>query len=260
MLAHNPDMAKTSFKYFTERAEKKIAKSPNDPKKLIAGCKSLTQLGFGFTMEEADRLVMEDYKGGKALYVSANEAFSKAVSFGDRALEIKYPGYLAWVKGESNKSPKFVEEDIHYLFWTAGAYGGAIKSSRGNPKWVILLPRVGKLLESALALNPDWNKGALYSGMISYTMTRHDAPPNKIEIAASYFEKAVDASNGLDLGPYIAMAESVCIPTQNKNEFTNLLYKALNIDINSDPDLRLTNQINLNRTQWLLDNIDEFFY
>ena len=56
------------------------------------------------------------------------------------------------------------------------------------------------------------------------------------------------------------MAESVCIPTQNKNEFTNLLYKALNIDINSVPDLRLTNQINRNRTQWLLDNIDEYFY
>ena len=133
-------MAKTSFKYFTERAEKKIAKSPNDPKKLIAGCKSLTQFSFGFTMEEADRLFMEDYKRGKALYVSANEAFSKAVSYGDRALEIKYPGYLAWVKRESNISPKFVDEDIHYLFWTAGAYGGAIKSSRGNPEWVILLP------------------------------------------------------------------------------------------------------------------------
>lgn len=96
--------------------------------------------------------------------------------------------------------------------------------------------------------------------MISYTMIRHDAPLDKTEIATSYFEKAVDASNGLDLGPYVAMAESVCIRTQNKNEFTNLLYKALNIDINSDPDLRLTNQINRNRTQWLLDNIDEFFY
>ena len=56
------------------------------------------------------------------------------------------------------------------------------------------------------------------------------------------------------------MAESVCITEQDKNNFTNLLYQALSIDINVDPDLRLTNYINQNRAHWLLDNIDEFFY
>ena len=56
------------------------------------------------------------------------------------------------------------------------------------------------------------------------------------------------------------MAESVSIPNQDRNEFTNLLYKAINIDINADPDLRLANIINKKRAEWLLDNIDEFFY
>ena len=28
----------------------------------------------------------------------------------------------------------------------------------------------------------------------------------------------------------------------------------------ADPDLALANQINRNRAQWLMDNIDEFFY
>ncbi|MBU78157.1 MAG: hypothetical protein CMG28_01860, partial [Candidatus Marinimicrobia bacterium] len=65
---------------------------------------------------------------------------------------------------------------------------------------------------------------------------------------------------GLDIGTYVNMAESVSIPTQNKNQFTNLLYKALNIDIKENTDLVLTNQINRNRAQWLLDNIDEYFY
>ena len=60
--------------------------------------------------------------------------------------------------------------------------------------------------------------------MISYTMIRHDAPADKVELAEFYFNKAVEASNGLNLGPYVVMAESVCIPTQNKNEFTNLLH------------------------------------
>ena len=79
-------------------------------------------------------------------------------------------------------------------------------------------------------------------------------------MAEEYFKKAIEASNGLDLGPYVTMAESVCITKQDKNNFTNLLYQALSIDINGDPDLRLTNYINQNRAQWLLDNINEFFY
>jgi len=39
-----------------------------------------------------------------------------------------------------------------------------------------------------------------------------------------------------------------------------MLYKALNIDIHKNPDLSLTNYINRKRANWLLDNIDEFFY
>ncbi|MDP6338962.1 MAG: TRAP transporter TatT component family protein [Candidatus Marinimicrobia bacterium] len=260
VLEHKPELAKSTYRYFADRSEKLIAISPENPERLIDGCETLTKYAFGFTMEEADRLVMEDYKGGKLLHEKANQTFAKAVAYGDRALSIKYPTYYDWLLGRVVAMPEFDPADTPYLFWTAGAYGGAIKSSGGNPEWVILLPRVGRLLEAGLSVDPNWNKGALYSAMISYTISRHDAPKNKAEIARDYFEKAVKSSNGQDLGPYVTMAESVSIATQNKNEFTNLLYKALNIDIKADPDLRLTNHINRNRAQWLLDNIDEFFY
>ena len=44
---------------------------------------------------------------------------------------------------------------------------------------------------------------------------------------------------------------------EDKKEFTNMLYKALNIDIHANPELSLTNYINQKRANWLLDNIDE---
>ena len=113
-------------------------------------------------------------------------------------MTLKIDQYQNWISGKSDKQVKFEEVDIPKLFWTAAAYGGAIKSSRGNPEWVILLPRIGYLLEAALAIDPEWNKGALYSAMISYTISRHDAPVNKEAIARDYFEKAVKSSNGLD--------------------------------------------------------------
>ncbi|MBC8344927.1 MAG: hypothetical protein ISR82_02355 [Candidatus Marinimicrobia bacterium] len=260
ILQQKPEWAKGGYHYYVGRIENKLSKNQEDPELLQKGCQALTQYTFGFIMEEADRLIMTDYNDGKILYVEANKYFSQAVEYGNQSLSITYGEYDSWISNQSNQMPKFDKSDIPKLYWTAAAYGGAIKSSRANPEWVVLLPRVGSLLETALSIDPDWNKGALYSAMISFTMNRHDPPDDKEIIAKEYFEKAVTASKGHDLGPYVTMAESVAIKTQNRNEFTNLLYKALNIDMKEDKDISLANQINRNRAQWLLDNIDEFFY
>lgn len=260
ILQQKPEWAKGGYHYYVGKIEKRLLKSPNDPVLLQKGCEALTQYTFGFIMEEADRLMTIDYNGGKELYSQANEHFNQAVQYGNKSLMLKFEKYDGWISNQSDLTPKFTDEDVPKLFWTAAAYGGAIKSSRGNPEWVILLPRVGQLLETALTIDSNWNKGAIYSAMISYTMSRPDPPNKKESIAEDFFKKAVIASNGLDLGPYVTLAESVMIPIQNRNEFTNLLYKALNIDMKADPDLALANQINRNRAQWLMDNIDEFFY
>jgi len=260
ILKFNPEFAKSTYKYIAEKSEKAIINSPNDEKKLLKACENLTKFSFGFTLEEADRKVMIDYKNGKFLYKEAHEKFVRAVDYGERALAVKFDNYMDWIKNNTSKSPNFTTLDLSYLYWTAGAYGGAIKSSQGDPEWIVKLPRLGKLLEMGLSLDSEWNKGAFYSAMISYTMIRHDSPSNKEAVAREYFNKAVKVSNDFDLSPYLTFAESVSITTQNKNEFTNLLYKALNIDINTDPDLRLTNYINRNRAIWLLDNINEYFY
>ena len=260
ILQQKPEWAKGGYHYYVGRIEKSLLKRPNDPVLLQKGCEALTLYTFGFIMEEADRLMRIDYNGGKELYSQANEHFNQAIQYGNKSLMLKFEKYNGWISNQFDLTPKFNDEDVPNLFWTAAAYGGAIKSSRGNPEWVILLPRVGQLLETALTIDSNWNKGAIYSAMISYTMSRPDPPNKKESIAEDFFKKAVIASNGLDLGPYVTLAESVMIPTQNRNEFTNLLYKALNIDMKADPDLALANQINRNRAQWLMDNIDEFFY
>ena len=80
------------------------------------------------------------------------------------------------------------------------------------------------------------------------------------KISKNLFNSAVDASQGLDMGPYLTYAESVSKVRQDKEEFIELLNKALKIDILSAKDFQLTNTISRNRAEWLLENIDEFFY
>ena len=79
-------------------------------------------------------------------------------------------------------------------------------------------------------------------------------------VSKKLFDAAVEFSDGLDMGPYLTYAESVSKVRQNKDEFIRLLNEALKIQISSENNYQLTNTISKNRAEWLLDNIDEFFY
>jgi predicted anti-sigma-YlaC factor YlaD len=63
----------------------------------------------------------------------------------------------------------------------------------------------------------------------------------------------------MQAAPYVALAESVAITEQNRSEFTSLLNHALEIDVDTHTDWRLTNLIMQQRAQWLLARSDEFF-
>ena len=86
------------------------------------------------------------------------------------------------------------------------------------------------------------------------------SPSEADSVSKNLFNQAVVASKGKDMGPYITYAESVSKTRQRKDEFVLLLNEALKIKINSSKEFQLTNTIGKNRAEWLLDNIDEFFY
>jgi hypothetical protein len=111
-----------------------------------------------------------------------------------------------------------------------------------------------------MELEESWNSGALYSAMISFTMSRPDAVVDREQIARDYFNKAVEASAGEDCSIYVRFAESVCIKNQNKDEFIEKLNFVLNFDIENAKELRLTNTMAQSRAKWLMDRIDELFY
>ena len=58
----------------------------------------------------------------------------------------------------------------------------------------------------------------------------------------------------------MAYAESVSIKNQDKNEFIQLLNKAVAITPTDDEEINLQNIIARNRAKWLLLRTDELFY
>lgn len=256
IYVHQPNIAESYFSNKAQKAKRSAEKNPQNPNTLIAACSLMTMYHYGFTMEAADRIIEDNYALGKETFETAHLGFISAYDFGEAALRIKYPEFSEWINGVPSESLDFKTEDVPVLYWTGAALGGAISSSRGDPKWVIRLPIVGKLFESALKINPTWNRGSLYSAMISYTMSRSDLDLEANEIAADYLQKANIASGGFHGGAELSFAETVLVKTQNKEAFMEKVQAVLNHQSKED----VADIIVAERAQWLLSRTGDLFY
>ncbi|MBU0528949.1 TRAP transporter TatT component family protein [bacterium] len=256
----DPQLVKESFPFNLKIIEILLDQGPDDREMLLTALSSFTMYSYGFVIEDAEKLSLKDYAAGNELYNRANKLFNRAFHYGLHGMELKYPEFNNWLAKRDIEHNPFEKEDISYLYWLSAAIGGSISSSHGNPVFVVDLPKVGWLLEKSMEIEESWNSGALYSAMISFTMSRPDVVANREQVALDYFNKAVQASSGEDCSVYVRYAESVCIKNQNKDEFIEKLNFVLNFDIERAKELRLTNTMAQSRAKWLMERIDELFY
>ena len=254
-LLEQPKLVSVYFERKIEKLEK--TKSPDlDSKRLLMRTK--IEYGFGIIMEQASRLIDEDYSQAMAKYKQANKIFAEARDSGISIISKKYPNFKKWLNKEA--SIDFNADDISDIYWLAASIGGCISSSRGNPFELINLPNVGRLLRTGIDINPEWENGSFYSAMISFTTTRSDL--NEIMLRDSvdyYFDKAVLFSDGKDAGPYLTYAESIHKPFQERKNFVDKLNYVINMENKPNNEFELTNLLAKSRAKWLLARTDEYF-
>ncbi len=61
----------------------------------------------------------------------------------------------------------------------------------------------------------------------------------------------------MQAAPYVALAEAVALPRQDRAQFKRLLEQALAVDVDARPQYRLANLIMQRRARWLLSRTDE---
>ena len=254
-LLDQPQLLSVYFDRKIKNLEKNDMPTIDDQRDLI---RTKVEYGFGVIMEQADRLIDMDYYSAIDKYKEANIVFKEARDLGILVLNKKYPSFDDWLRNEAKI--KFIKNDVIDLYWLAAAYGGTIGSSRGNPFELIHLPSVGRLLRKCIELDPEWNNGAIYSAMMSFTATRSDLSEVMLRDSVDfYFDKAISYSDSLDAGPFITYAESVHKPYQERKEFVDKLNYVLDMKIKSRSDYELPNLIAKNRAEWLLSKTEEYF-
>jgi len=174
-----------------------------------------------------------------------------------RGLEKSYPGIAERLLREPDQAVTSVRKsrDVPLLYWSAASLGLAISASRKDASMLARLPEVEACVERGLQLDEDWDEGALHA----FEVTLAGATPGDpdLEQIEGHYDRALEMSQGARAGLYVAYAESVHIPQQDRAGFQAALEKALAIDPDEYEDIRLMNLVAQRRAEWLLGRVDD---
>ena len=237
--------------------ESLLAESPKQRGLLQASCQGFTTYAYLYVQQEADRVLDKDLAEGERLRTRARRLFLRAHRYGFRGLETAAPG----ISGRMTTDPKGAvaafrkKTDAPLLYWNAAALGLAISASKSDAAMLARLPEVDALVDRALELDETWGGGTLHE----FQVTLAGAKPGRTDYdrIQKHYTRALELSKGRHAGLFVAWAESVSVPKQDRAGFRASLEKALAIDPDQYPESRLPNLAAQRRARWLLERMDD---
>jgi predicted anti-sigma-YlaC factor YlaD len=220
--------------------ESLLAEVPQHRGLLLAAARGFTQYAYVYVQSPAEELLERDVAAGYAQLARARALYQRARDYGLRGLR-RDGG------------------DVALLYWTGLAWAAAISLSKDDPAALAGLPEVEKLIRRAQSLDADFDHGALRTFLIGYEMSRPNPAADAEARARAHFARAVELSGGLQAGPYVSLAESVCVEKRRRREFELMLRKALAVEPGARPEWRLANLVMQRRARRLLARAEEFF-
>lgn len=255
----DPELVRDALPFALKTIEGLLAEMPDHRQLLLSACSGFVGYANAFVQVEAEQLEEIDYRESERQYARALALYLRGRDYCFRSMELQWSGIV----DRLSKSPEtaveaFGEQDVSLVFWTGAAWGSAISIGMDRPDLVADFPAVRALMDRALALDESFDRGAIHGVLITLN-SLPESMGGSPERARFHFERAVELSDGLSVGPYVSLAESVVVAEQDWQEFRDLLETALAIDPDKAPSIRLLNAIGQQRAQWLLDRIDVFF-
>lgn len=256
----DPELVGDALPFSLKLMESVLAETPEHAGLLTSLTSGFAQYSYGWVQLKADEIEDDDYERSEEMRSRAAKLYQRANRYGMRALEVKYPGFGDELREDPEAALSgTVKEDVEALYWTALSWAGAISLSLDNMDLVGDLAFVEAMMERCLELYPDWEMGSIQSFFITYEMSRMNGEGDPVENATRFYKRALELSKGRLASVYVAYAEAVAVDQGDKELFVDLLNKALEIDADAYPSLRLNNLLYQRRAEWLLTRLDWYF-
>jgi len=254
----DPELVGDAIPFALKLYESLLESVPNHAPLLVATCSSFTQYAYAFVQVEADVIREDNYERATELEARALKLYLRGRDYCLRALELRFPGASARLATDGPAVlARAQRRDVELLYWTSASWGSAIALAPDRPDLLIDFPAVRALVDRALALDPDWTKGAIHEALISIeSLESLGGSPEKARV---HFARAVELQSGRSPSPYISLAMGVSVARQDRAEFVTLLEQALAIDPESEPDNRLVILVGQRLARALMARTDSLF-
>lgn len=255
----DPELVRDALPFSLKTLETLLESSPEDKGLLLSACSGFSQYSYAFLQTDAEIAEWDDYARAEELWTRARKMYVRARDYCLRRVELDHPGITARLQLDpENAVMVFDATDVDTMYWLAGSWGLAIAAGLDQPALAVDLPAVREVIQRALDLDEDYNRGALHVACITIESVPAEMG-GSVERAREHFARAVELSRGVDASPYVTLASSISVETQDRAEFEELLNSALMIDPDEEPSIRLLNLILQKRARHLLGLVDELF-
>jgi predicted anti-sigma-YlaC factor YlaD len=256
----DPELVRAAAPFSLKLVESVLTETPRHDGLLLAAVSGFTQFAYAFVEQDADEIEDKDLAAAETLRARARKLYLRGRDYGLRGLDVHHRGMSAALRAHPQQAVKLATvKDVPLLYWTASAWAAAISVSKDNPDLIADVPVVQAMMDRALVLDEGFGDGAIHSFFITYEMVRPTGAGDPAERAKAHFERALALSGGNLAGPWVSLAEDVCVQKQDLKGFRAALAKALAVDPNAKPEWRLVNTVMQRRAKWLLSRTDELF-
>jgi len=255
----DPELIREAVPFGLKTMESLLQTLPKHRGLLLGLCRGFTQYGAGFIQPDAQTIEATDYARATAIRERALKLFLRARNYGLRGLELDHKGITQRLQTQPDQAAGEIKKpELPMLYWSAAAWGSAINLGKDRAELLADLGAVRALMARGLKLDETYDGGAFHEAMILLDALPKDMGGSP-ERAREHFKRAVELSKGRKASPYVTLAQSISVLTQNRREFRELLDQALAVDPNLDPSQRLATLIVQQQARDLLKREDDLF-
>jgi predicted anti-sigma-YlaC factor YlaD len=247
-------LAREASAFYLKLSESVLKETPGHLKLAESVSAGFTQYAYAFVAFDAEKLDDKHPKEAAQMRERAGRMYARAHRHAMTALDRAQPGFTTALRqSDPKKQPRLSPAQVPLAYWASASLGGWISMSKDDPDLVADLPISIRLAEMAWKVDPDYGQGALASLMGTLEVAKVGGSRQKAE---AYYDQAISIGKGQEAGPYVAKAEGIALPAEDRKQFELLLKQALQI---SQQHRSLQNEVMRERAQWLLSSIEDLF-
>ncbi|MCL2233613.1 MAG: TRAP transporter TatT component family protein [Treponema sp.] len=259
----DPELVGAAIPFAIKMYETLLSQNPNHQGLLLTTGSLFVMYGNAFVQGPAELLDPIDYfEERQAALLRAKNLYLRGHAILNSAMEKRFPGFGA-SRVDDGSLERLLRRarpaDVSLLYWTVASGLAAYSLDLFNWELAAFIPRWHAMMIRAYELNPDFNIAAINEFNILFYAAVPASMGGSRAMAQEHFRRAVEKTGGLAAGPFVSYAVVINVPDQDFEAFRENLERALAIDVNEEPSMRLINILAQRRARNLLNHAYRHF-